>query len=72
MVPAGTGAQARRGDQIAVKQLIAKATAEVWGPVARHLVDAEFQVSHERSVFGNHVSTLFIISFRFETILLGK
>lgn len=55
-----------------VKQLITVMTAEVWGPVAQHLVDAGFQVSHERSTFGHHVGTLPPISFSFATILLSK
>lgn len=72
VVPAATGARARKGDQMAVKQLITIMTAELWGPVARHLVDAGFQVSHERSVFEYRVGTLLVTSFSISTVLLGK
>lgn len=72
VVPAATRAQARKGDQMAVKQLITMMTAELWGPVAQSSVDAGFQVSHERSVFGYHVGTLLATTFSIVTVLLSK
>lgn len=65
--PSGAGTRTRKGNQMAVKQLITIMTATIFGPVAWHLVDAGFQVLHERSVFRYCVGTV-----SFTTILPSK